>query len=474
MWSEEMDRKIKAAAENDTHGYEDKSWKDMEVLLDKHLPQKKKRRGIIVFVLLAALGLSGYLLVSSISSSKKPVVQQNDTSIPASAASDQQKTSPARETTINKNDNTVTKKPVTADNNTQPVDQIINIDQTANGLKPSATNNNSISPVTKSTDSKIKIDKNKVIDKSITLVPTSIQPANRNNTKQPRQIIQKNNTVTDKKNSSLNIIAESITTISADQNKEQKITTVNTESITKNDPATVPSQPATAVEKKNEKEEPIAAATNDPAKKEQKAKQKSSKFFFSFSFGPDLSSAGIDNPGRVKSQFGVGVGYAISDKFTVRTGFYAGRKIYSADSSSYKIATGGPYSTWPKPYKIDANCFVYEIPVNVVYNFAQSKKHSWFVSAGLSSYLMKEEKYVYNYKSLSGQQYSSRKEYKNDNSHIFSILGLSGGYQYHVSKRFSLLAEPYIKMPLSGVGEGKVKLNSAGVLFTATLKPFGK
>ena len=69
---------------------------------------------------------------------------------------------------------------------------------------------------------------------------------------------------------------------------------------------------------------------------------------------------------------------------------------------------------------------------------------------------------------------STRLSYKNENSHIFSVINLSGGYQYHFSDRFSLMAEPYVKIPLSGVGQGKVNLNSGGILFTAGFKPFLK
>jgi hypothetical protein len=34
------------------------------------------------------------------------------------------------------------------------------------------------------------------------------------------------------------------------------------------------------------------------------------------------------------------------------------------------------------------------------------------------------------------------------------------------------MAEPYIKLPLTGVGYGKVKLNSGGVLFSIGVNPF--
>jgi len=35
-----------------------------------------------------------------------------------------------------------------------------------------------------------------------------------------------------------------------------------------------------------------------------------------------------------------------------------------------------------------------------------------------------------------------------------------------------LTAEPYLKLPLGGVGYGKVKLNSTGILFSVSVKPF--
>ena len=63
-------------------------------------------------------------------------------------------------------------------------------------------------------------------------------------------------------------------------------------------------------------------------------------------------------------------------------------------------------------------------------------------------------------------------EAKNENKHYFSVLDLSAGYNLHLSKTVSLSAEPYLKIPLSGIGVGKVQLNSTGVLFTLGIRPF--
>jgi hypothetical protein len=87
---------------------------------------------------------------------------------------------------------------------------------------------------------------------------------------------------------------------------------------------------------------------------------------------------------------------------------------------------------------------------------------------------MKNERYDYNYKTPAGYTYKYSKEASNENKHYFSVLTLSGGYQYMFNKRVSLQAEPYVKLPLIGIGLGKIDLNSAGILFSLTVKPFAK
>ena len=53
----------------------------------------------------------------------------------------------------------------------------------------------------------------------------------------------------------------------------------------------------------------------------------------------------------------------------------------------------------------------------------------------------------------------------NENQHLLSILNLSAGYERSLGPRWSIQAEPYFKLPLSGVGAGKMRLASAGVFF---------
>ncbi len=115
---------------------------------------------------------------------------------------------------------------------------------------------------------------------------------------------------------------------------------------------------------------------------------------------------------------------------------------------------------------------MYEIPLALYYSFKEKKHHHWFATLGSSSYLMKKETYHFLYKNQAGNMVYRDWSLKNENKHYFSVITLSGGYAYRLNKIFSLMAEPYIKVPVQGIGYGKVKLNSGGILFTVNATPF--
>ncbi|HMC99532.1 MAG TPA: outer membrane beta-barrel protein, partial [Ferruginibacter sp.] len=195
-------------------------------------------------------------------------------------------------------------------------------------------------------------------------------------------------------------------------------------------------------------------------------------FGISFSAGPDLSFVELNKPGKITLSYGVGLSYTFLKKLTLQSGFYVSRKLYSSDSADYHP----PASFWQYNYtvdNIDANCKVYEVPISLLYNFKAKGKHQLYAGAGISTLFMKTESYDYTYKYF-GQPYSRNFAISNENQHNFSMLTLTGGYQYNVSNRISVSASPYVKLPLTGIGFGKVQLKSGGIMFNATVKPFKK
>jgi hypothetical protein len=79
---------------------------------------------------------------------------------------------------------------------------------------------------------------------------------------------------------------------------------------------------------------------------------------------------------------------------------------------------------------------------------------------------MLDEEYTYNY-TYGTKPYSKTKEISHQNEHWFGVQNLSAGYYRKLSPAFSVGVEPFVKIPLSGIGNGNVRLTSAGIFVTA-------
>lgn len=488
MQSEKFDKKVREAAENHHPPYDDMAWNKMEKLLDEHLPQKedKRRRFFFLIFLFLLLGSSAWLLVGKPWKSNSKIAKQeqsieNNDNLHAGEVV---KHEPVNKDETNKTNTNL----VSGENNkneTESVDEIPVIDSKDNKTTTLSGNNQAGNEKKDVLNRAVVSNKNEQKQNDITIVPAKSKQKNKKSRDgNPDNSIAKITKSKDKppgndegKDTGNDPVQQKNTEPSltkSDNSKadEQKINDPGKE-VTDNNNAVG----AENKEKENEKviqpeekqDNPIASESSN--KKKASAK-KSNSLFFTLSTGPDFSFVGSEGPGKVKFVAGVGVGYTIKEKFTIRTGFYTARKLYSAQPSDYK-APPAFYTYYPYLEKIDADCKVYEIPLLVSYSFGKSTKQSWFASTGLSSYLMKRETYNYFYKYTPTSPTVSREWTVPDkNNHFFSVLNLSAGYQRKIGKNFSLTIEPYMKVPLSGVGFGKVKLNSGGVLFSIGVHPF--
>ena len=463
MQSEEFDNKIREAAEHHHPEYDEKAWGKMEKLLDKHLPQEKDDRRRIIFLLLLFLvlgGSSAWLLISkpwekakySVQAKKKDTGQSNSTISSTTTTTDKNKNTTGQ---FNKADKGRTNDEVAAESNRQisatpVVKEYGTATVTDFNEKQKKTNTFSIAPVNKRRDNENNLTVSKMADKNVL-----------HNDKKTEKSQQERITGDDTKI----VVANSVVANNPDNNLVEQVVNKNV-AISKNfEEYSKGPDNTKAVSIKNE---PL---TQTPAAKKANNK-KNNSFFFTLSAGPDVSTAGSDRLGKLKLLAGAGLGYTFKNRFTIRTGFYTGRKIYTASPDEYHPPAD--FRTYyPYLEKVDANCKVFEIPLLLSYTFGKSSKQNWFASAGLSSYLMKKETYNYFYKqTVWGQTLNRKWIIENQNKHYFSVFTLSGGYQRSVSKNVFVTIEPYIKLPLSGVGYGKVKLNSGGFLFSIGIQPF--
>jgi hypothetical protein len=467
MLDEEMDDIIKRAANNHHPAYNDKAWEKMELQLDKHLPQKKDRRRPIFFLLFFLLLGSGILFTLNKFNNTKNLTTEKNTH--------NTKIDPPVSADLSEKNN------VAKDNAPQVVNPGGYVADEVKGK--TGLNNVQIEPDGKLFPGENKNSAERLKNKNFTSIGKtkikSINPAlfydaeDKADLNIPKKAINGNTAgkqpivitspAAEEGNANKNPQTDLLKPDNTEPNAANEIPVVKANTAIVKDMANTEKNKKVQTQKSEDK----SLSSVDKKKKKTNAV---GNFGLTFSVGPDISFVKLNNTGRTTLTYGAGISYSFAKRITARAGFYVSKKTYEATPDQYHTPGGNyPYLT-----SVNANCKVYEIPVSLAYNFGQRGKHNWFGNAGLSSFIMKKEDYTYNYKNPTGQTYSYYQELSNKNKHYFAVLDLSAGYQYQLSKRLSVLAEPYVKLPLSGVGQGKIKLSSAGVLFTVAFKPFSK
>ncbi|MDH3651758.1 MAG: outer membrane beta-barrel protein [Saprospiraceae bacterium] len=189
-----------------------------------------------------------------------------------------------------------------------------------------------------------------------------------------------------------------------------------------------------------------------------------SRWSIGLGYAPDLSLVGFSELTSPGTNVGITIDYRLGTKWSIQTGATYAKKNYVAEGEDYSPPQGFWYYGVVPEYA-DATCKVIDIPINIRYYIKHKKRHSFYASMGLSTYLMLREDYEYDY-----EQYDPKLpkdlQVRNENQHFLGIYNFSLGYQRSLSPNWSLEIEPFIKAPLSGIGFGDVNLWSTGTFFS--------
>ena len=472
MSSEDFDKKIRDAADQHYPAYNEKAWSKMNKLLDEHLPEEKKkdRKGLIFFLLLFLLlgGASWYFLTRP---SRDGNLTQTHSGTQSHSKNEVSNSSDVRAKGSEKEHQSTDALETNAGPNTKKVE-----------TKLPADSNIPVNLPSNSAGEKIGDKQEPVASTSVQFPPTNID-ANRKQVQAPKsrakEPIKVNAPVyrPETKNSSLKDIVKVPKEVQDGGNIKVVQSTPDTGIPSREELSKVQPNPDNKIQlldtasKKPEPEVHPLTITKNTGKEKSKSK-KDRGLYFSLSAGPDISLVGLSNTGKLRPVIGVGLAYKFSDRFTLRSGFYAADKIYTASPDQYKPSyTPSPNFVYLS--KVDADCKVYEIPLALAYTFGKPGRQNWFASMGMSTYIMKTEKYDYLYKMPNGTSYSYQRTINDENKHFFSVVSLSGGYSRKLNEIFSISAEPYLKLPVNGVGIGNIKLNSAGILFSINARLTG-
>ncbi len=179
-----------------------------------------------------------------------------------------------------------------------------------------------------------------------------------------------------------------------------------------------------------------------------------------FLASPDINTVNAYSNAEVGSNFGLHFSVTVS-KFTFSTGAIYAKAPYLTPFEDYHT----PYVFKYQPSNVSADCRVLDIPLNIDYQLYSKARNSFSIGTGLSSYIMLSEDYKYNY----AYPYTNPANYPagisivNQNQHFLGVLNLDATYKRRLNSKFSLDVQPYLKIPLTGIGYSQVKLQTAGV-----------
>lgn len=185
---------------------------------------------------------------------------------------------------------------------------------------------------------------------------------------------------------------------------------------------------------------------------------------------PDLTSVrGAGHP-SLSQNIGLLYTHPVSKRLSITIGAIYARKNYRSAYSFY--TPKHPPASSRLPDKVDANCDVIDAPLLINYNLLQLKNGIKLrISTGMSSYFMLRERYNFEYTG-NGDYYSSYNqpygsyEVKGENKHIMGIADFSISAEKKISDKINIGIRPFLKVPLTGIGYGRTKLESKGLAVT--------
>ncbi|MEO1437460.1 MAG: outer membrane beta-barrel protein [Bacteroidota bacterium] len=199
--------------------------------------------------------------------------------------------------------------------------------------------------------------------------------------------------------------------------------------------------------------------TSDPVPSKNPTRSKT-EITVGLAAGLEMVSAGTDDFGQFSYRFGLDTEYRFARTWSVGLGGHISRKIYEAQANDYKAPTGF-WTRGVAAESTEAACTILEIPISATYYFNGFQRHSFYAKGGMTSYFMLREEYQYSYENPE-PDLIKRWIGRNANQHYFALLHFATGFQQRLGRSYVIQYEPYVQIPVSGVGHGNVKLFTIG------------
>lgn len=179
--------------------------------------------------------------------------------------------------------------------------------------------------------------------------------------------------------------------------------------------------------------------------------------------GPEFSKGNDMAYNNCGLSAGVLVGYRLNKKLSLESGLLWDNIKYTSQGKNFNMKKVA--ATMPSGMVINnlaSNISLLEIPLKIKYDVYNKNNTTLFFTGGISSYIMTKEANNYNV-TLNGSDLQMIGVYKKNSYEFPAVVNISAGFQKKVSNNFDIRLEPYIKIPIQGIGVGNLPVTSAGL-----------
>jgi hypothetical protein len=200
-----------------------------------------------------------------------------------------------------------------------------------------------------------------------------------------------------------------------------------------------------------------------PKKTDVKKKASQNGFYIGLVAGVELNGVKELNIEKVGYKLGVIGGYRFSRRVSVESGLLYNKKNYNADGQYFNMDEISPdMPEGMKVISLKGSCNIVELPLNLNYQFTNGLSNNFYFSGGFSSYLLSKEVNLYN-TILNGLPVTVKGDYRQTSTYIAATLNLGLGYEKTFKSGSIFRINPYLQLPIGGIGVGQLQVMSAGI-----------
>lgn len=190
-----------------------------------------------------------------------------------------------------------------------------------------------------------------------------------------------------------------------------------------------------------------------------------SRFALQLYGGPEWSGVNSFTPSTRGYKFGAQVHFGFNDRLELYSGVALSQKKFDSQGSVYSMQGGWVDDVFPM--EMSGKCQVIEIPIGFQYYLEDRAQSGWYANAAMHTYLFASEWYGFNYdpNDIAAMQGTPIDEVNqnNANHHVVGSLHFGLGYQHRLRGGLQLQFQPYVQIPLSKMGSGKISVFSYGL-----------